>query len=306
MAAGADPATGFGVAGDGGGVTETVVRMSGDSDLLGVLSRPNRTNGPEVGALLLDVGLTYRAGPNRLYVRIARLLAAQGIPTLRFDFSGVGDSPPRSDLLPFSESGPLETVRAMDWMREELGIQRLLLIGFCSGANVAFRTAVRDMRVAGIGLLNHRSLEADEYSDLRSMAESYGTLGAVASSSRWWRAISGRTDYRAVFRSLMAAAVVLLRGQAQSHQASEVARDFRALSTRGTAIGLFFAENEFGRRYLKLALGRDYHDLIRAPAVSEHIIPRSDHLFTSAKSQKLLLDQLDSWARSVTARSEAR
>lgn len=109
---------------------EEAVRLPSGEGLAGILTRPSGPGSADrPAALLLNVGLTYRVGPSRLYVRLARQLAADGIPTLRFDFSGVGDSPSRRDALQFAESAPLETTEAMDWMGQHLGAESFLLMG---------------------------------------------------------------------------------------------------------------------------------------------------------------------------------
>jgi pimeloyl-ACP methyl ester carboxylesterase len=73
-------------------------------------------------------------------VRTARLLASQGIPVLRFDFSGCGDS-----------EGLLEEASADDWiaeiglalqvLREKTGVARTGVWGLRAGANLAARYA---------------------------------------------------------------------------------------------------------------------------------------------------------------------
>lgn len=73
-------------------------------------------------------------------VRTARLLASQGIPVLRFDFSGCGDS-----------EGLLEEASAEDWiaeiglavdvLREKTGMTRTGVWGLRAGANLAARYA---------------------------------------------------------------------------------------------------------------------------------------------------------------------
>ena len=71
-------------------MTEEAIHFSPEPGLVGILCHPGPSEGTDLGVLLLDVGLTYRVGPSRLHVRIARVLAARGIPTLRFDFSEIG------------------------------------------------------------------------------------------------------------------------------------------------------------------------------------------------------------------------
>jgi alpha-beta hydrolase superfamily lysophospholipase len=73
-------------------------------------------------------------------VRTARLLASRGIPVLRFDFSGCGDS-----------EGLLEEASAEDWiaeiglaldvLREKTGVARTGVWGLRAGANLAARYA---------------------------------------------------------------------------------------------------------------------------------------------------------------------
>lgn len=105
-------------------------------------------------AVFLNAGLVHRVGPNRLYVRAARILARRGIPALRFDFSGVGDSPPAPDARPTADRWVQETRSAMDFLEERHGAERFLLIGHCSGAVGAYLTAHADPRVRALALVN--------------------------------------------------------------------------------------------------------------------------------------------------------
>jgi hypothetical protein len=72
---------------------ESTLCFGAEQSLIGVLARPGEALGPaRVGCLLLNVGVNHRIGPRRLNVKLARALAGLGIPSLRFDLSGVGDS----------------------------------------------------------------------------------------------------------------------------------------------------------------------------------------------------------------------
>ncbi len=87
-------------------------------------------------------------------VEIARRLADLGVPTLRFDLSGIGDSGPRRDRMPFRESLFVETREAMDLVEDRLGVDRFVLLGLCSGADQAFQVALNDTRVAGAVMID--------------------------------------------------------------------------------------------------------------------------------------------------------
>jgi len=73
---------------------ERVLRF-GDSDNLIGIHTSSAASSKRPGIVLVNSGVVHRAGPNRLYVNIARQLAAVGYPVLRFDLSGIGDSSPR-------------------------------------------------------------------------------------------------------------------------------------------------------------------------------------------------------------------
>lgn len=124
----------------------------GPAHLVGILTQPD----PEValdGApafVILNSGILHRVGASRLYVRLARTLAAEGFTTLRFDFSGVGDSDVRKDAIPVEERFVTETREAMDYVASVTGARTFVVGGLCSGADGAFFTSLDDDRVVGL------------------------------------------------------------------------------------------------------------------------------------------------------------
>lgn len=137
-------------------MNERVVHLGDDARLVGVLTEPDvamrAVEAPSV--ILLSAGTLSRIGPHRVHVRLGRQLAGAGFPVLRFDPSGLGDSPPRPDHLPFLEGMLRETRDGMEFLYRERGARRFVLIGFCGGAEVAFRTACGDPRVVGLALVD--------------------------------------------------------------------------------------------------------------------------------------------------------
>jgi hypothetical protein len=129
---------------------EKVLRFGVERGLSGVLSEPAEPARDAPGVILLNSGILHHVGPSRLYVSLARRLAAEGHVAFRFDFSGIGDSESRKDALPFVESAPAETRAGMDLLQKKFGLDSFLLIGLCSGADMAFKVAGLDERVTGI------------------------------------------------------------------------------------------------------------------------------------------------------------
>lgn len=135
---------------------EKAVRFGTGVSLVGILTEPapgTPTDG-KPAFLLLNSGILHRVGSCRLHVRLARALSAAGFTSLRFDYSGVGDSEPRRDALPFEQSAVAETRDAMDYLARAKGATGFVLMGLCSGADMAHETALVDDRVAALALLD--------------------------------------------------------------------------------------------------------------------------------------------------------
>ncbi len=82
------------------------------------------------------------------HIALAEALAAQGMATLRFDFSGRGDS--EGELFDMTYSAQVEDLGAvLDWAGRS-GVLRLGLFGSSMGGAVALLAAARDERVVAV------------------------------------------------------------------------------------------------------------------------------------------------------------
>lgn len=129
------------------------------STLLGVLAQPGGIGAAAdarhgIGVVIVVGGPQYRAGSHRLFVRLARRLADEGYPTLRFDARGMGDSTgePRS----FEQLD--DDIRAAigGLVERQPSVRRVVLWGLCDGASACllYLDGTADPRVAGLCLLN--------------------------------------------------------------------------------------------------------------------------------------------------------
>jgi exosortase A-associated hydrolase 1 len=116
-----------------------------------VLHRPDRLRG-DTGLVVVVGGPQYRVGSHRQFVLLARWLSAHGVPVLRFDLTGMGDSVAPS--VGFEAAGP-DIRQATDLLlREVVGLRGVALWGLCDGASAALMNATDDPRVRGLVLLN--------------------------------------------------------------------------------------------------------------------------------------------------------
>lgn len=128
-------------------MTEIPARFGPEDALVGVYS-PAASATPWC-CLVFNAGLMPRVGPNRLNVKLARSLAAAGIPVLRFDLAGLGDSAPRANALSWREQAVQDIRAAVDFMLASQGHTRFLLFGICSGAENALNATLADERIVG-------------------------------------------------------------------------------------------------------------------------------------------------------------
>jgi pimeloyl-ACP methyl ester carboxylesterase len=161
---GAEPATATTVELNVGGtrIRESPMTIArGEGRLLGVLSEGERS--APFTAVLLNAGALRHIGPNRMWVETARRWAALGVPTLRIDLAGIGDSDGDAHSLERDEGLYVpryvaQTIEVLDALCERGLPQRFVLAGLCSGAYWSLHAALEDERVAAAFMVNPRAL----------------------------------------------------------------------------------------------------------------------------------------------------
>ena len=140
-------------------VIETVQIYGETESLFGILSSPNNSldDHQKPAVILINSGWASHTGVGRMYVEWARSWASLGHQVLRFDLSGLGDSPAleaREEFPPYPPSSLIEITRVMDALGDAGRGEAFVLCGVCSGGTLAFIKAVEDQRVVGIQLVN--------------------------------------------------------------------------------------------------------------------------------------------------------
>lgn len=264
----------------------------GPANLVGILTQPD----PEVavpeapGVVILNSGILHRAGASRMYVQAARALAEEGLTTLRFDFSGIGDSEVRrGESIAIEKRFIQEAREAMDYMETVVGLDRFVVGGLCSGADGAFWTGLADDRVVGVWQIDGFSYTTRTYwlkrylpklLNPRAWAHSIRVRiapskpGSVENRDE----VFVKPEYRRIFPPR-----------------EEVHAGLAKLVGRGTALYFFFTG---AQEYL---YRRQHHDAfpgldLEANATVEWI-GECSHTMTDLKHQEIFLTQLRGWAR---------
>lgn len=260
--------------------------------LVGVLTEPpaGQVRDDAPAFLLWNVGIQSRVGPRRIWVELARKLAEAGFRTLRFDLSGFGDSAPRAGGGTEEERALLDVQDAMDWIGRRFGIDRFVVVGFCSGTDVAHAVACKDPRVQAMIWI-----EGYAYKSQRFLLHWHTTR--YLSGARWrtfaWSALARLVPRYRPRRSVGEEDLIFERPYPPREQ---LAVELDALVRRGVEIlavysgGSDYVYGYEGQFYDMLPI--DFRGRIDVAYYAE-----ADHLFSGVASRRQLIEEIVGWSQ---------
>jgi dienelactone hydrolase len=283
---------------------EKAVKFGANRGLVGVLAEPSTPVAGKPAVVLLNSGILHHVGASRLYVRIARRLASVGHSTLRFDFSGIGDSEARRDTLGAAESAVVETREAMDLLQARKGgTDRFILFGLCSGADMGFKTAGADERVVGLVQLDPfayrtRGYYVHHYGPKLVSVDAWKNYVSVR--VRRWQArreeaqrqrLGVPTEERLEYVAPEYRRIFPPREETQARLQTLVARDVQLLNVFSSGMPDHYNHAE---QYRNSFPGLDFRDQLQV-----EFIPGAEHTFTQLDDQERVLDIVSGWAQRV-------
>ncbi len=252
------------------------------------------------GVILLNAGLVHRVGPHRLNVRLARALASKGFPSLRFDFSGVGDSAAAGATGDFTQRSLAELSAAVDVLIARSGATRVCAVGLCTGAALALEAARADARVVGAVLVNWLGPDgANTVVDQESAASAVagGYLQRLTSWRSWRRLLTGRSRYRLIVASMLGAVWARLRGRPQSRASEQASVDALGEGLRhGARLSLVFATGTTEWTRFRHGAGRLLPAVEWSDRVAIKPVPEADHTFSPVSAQDALIEHTIAFA----------
>ncbi len=291
-------------------VRERALLFGEGKSLVGIMSEGGSPSPEPTGALLLNAGVLHRIGPNRVHVRLARTLADSGLVALRFDFSGLGDSAPARDALPFAERLLREVRAGMDALATQRGCRRFVLVGICSGADAALRVASADERVAGAGLV-------ELYPEPLPGFGAYSYRRKLLSPAAWLRFVRGRSELWSLLRSRSTRATSAGPSSPSGERAAqapeppavdtlrpappEMRAQLRRLVERGVDLCLVYSVDSPAYFNYQSLFRRAVYPALRAKRARLEVLRGTDHVFTPLAVQDRLVNALSDWARGVAS-----
>lgn len=299
----------------GDGYRETPLTFGQAQRLYGVLCEPQGTR-QGATVLLLSTAYDRHAGWGRTTVTTARDLAREGIASLRFDPANVGDSQPVAGLAEqvlYTETQVADVVEALDLV-EERGLLPAIVVGRCSGAYLAFRSALRDPRIKGMVVANPFSFfwnpkrNVDEF--LSVVPRSLDTYKArLFQHDTLRRLLDGRIDVRVAFSNVGKAIgqrLLQVTGAGpyllpeQRRNCREVKGAFERLAARRTELLILYSERDIGLTHFANHFGADGEGLKRYPNARMAIIEDTDHNLTPDAARRLYYEAIRDMAMAQT------
>lgn len=291
---------------------ERLVRFGPEDMFFGALTTP-RDRAAKTALLLLNAGADHSVGWGRYSVDFAREMAREGFAVLRMDLAGIGETP----LWPGQQQPVMYSLRAnddvacaLDWLAAEAGIEKVALIGRCSGGYPALLSAVADERVVGSFMINVRKLhwdpDEDIYKAIREPVEPLDTYRKNLGSSRQLkRVLSGELPISTIVRRLShtLAAIAdkklarLLRNRSKHYRIGRIVNErLQALKKRNVVVGFVFSQGDPGLIDLYGWAGPNAEKLSAYPNLKLAVIEDADHNLSPvpirAEVTRTLLDLL--------------
>lgn len=272
--------------------TEKTICFGPENSLIGTLCVPVSPPLRSLpGLILLNAGVLSRIGPHRLNVDIARMAALQGIPAIRFDLPGVGDSAFTRIDLPREQQELAAITAAMSQLaRTPCAPNTFLITGFCSGADLGFNMALQDERIVGL-----------------TMIEPYYYPNALSRPLQLLRRMSEYGLRRAIprIREMLSQRTAAAQGETTSRPAGRAeekgiqgpcpqafAASLKTLLDRKVRIELIYASSLMGSFDLWMHKRQIFRPFLKHPNFRVALLPDTDHSFTTLSARQQLLQQM--------------
>lgn len=223
---------------------------------------------PSEAVLFMNNGRSLAIGPGGAWLEWADAVAASGRLAVLVDLSGLGESDARAgckDDVVYMRSAGDDIAEVIEEIRGE-GVEKVTVIGLCSGGMLAFDAAVRTAFVDAVIAINPRLDKPYRRVDRGARAgdTTNDLLSVPLSKSRLFP----------LFRFVPASA---WRGLAALRLVGSPEKALERTLDRGTRITLVFGPDEWGLVALQRRSPRQWSELLKSPSLRLLELPQLDH-----------------------------
>jgi len=236
-------------------------------------------------------------GPNRIYVALARHLAAAGYDSLRFDLESLGDSvnrKPGRENYPYPHTAT-DDARAALVLMKSLGYERFIAMGLCSGAHTTYHAGLQlvDDCIEELILINPMSFywkEGNSLDTSRKFEDAAAYKRSARDPKRWLKLLRGDVNMKRMIEAIG----TVLRSKLRFREDPRLSSDLRKLIEEfNRPITMFIAEGDPGRDILMAGAPRTARRAMKRGRMRVEMIPDADHTFSQFKPRRELLGKLN-------------
>lgn len=259
-----------------------------------------------VGVLVVVGGPQYRVGSHRQFVLLARHLAAQGIPVMRFDVRGMGDS--EGEQRSFADLDD-DIAAAVDCLLTSCPeLEGVVLWGLCDAASASLFYGYQDSRVKGMVLLNPWVFT--EHGAAKTVLKHY-YLQRLLSKDLWIKIFAFKFDYAHSMASLLH---LLKQAFAKSETSKSITELVKIDESLSLPIRMRECLKKFKGQVLLILSGRDltadefketvkgdpeWQALIMDSRVTRRDFYEADHTFSSADWRTQIMYLTREWINTL-------
>jgi dienelactone hydrolase len=270
--------------------------------LFGILTTPKAPTSTAV--IIVNAGVGTRIGPHRLYVQMAREWAKLGFSVFRVDLSGSGDSPaetPEEESSPYPRLSVSDVSDAMTYLQSKHSIKRFVVAGVCSGADIAFRSAVHDPRVSGSIIINPRSFCTYNFPELELHIRAHHLESTLKRGKNWMSLL--KSGVGAIGRIAQVSKSILFRmkqtvlksfktNDGAGFPVKDIPEGFHKILDRGSHVFLAVSDGDPGTEYIDIHFPEEMRALEQTPRFHRVRLKGTDHLFTLKYAREAVLRKI--------------
>ena len=290
-----------------------------EDKLMGILSYHSELNKDNSKPLVIltNSGSVHRVGPNRVYVQLARSLALEGFPVLRFDLSNLGDSvlgKPDNENSPYSDYALQDIAIILNLMKNKYKFKSFIISGICSGAHNAFHaglTLSSTFNIKETIIINPLRFYSDGYSNQRTTPtyqverDSQQYSESLFSVDKWKKMLSGKVDliyllnfiYQKTQKKIFCGLFTLAE-KIGLYSGSQLTKDLKEYISHNIKISFFIASRDPGKKLLMNESKITVNAMIKSKKLNIYEINNADHTFSSLNCRKDFIDQYVSHIKS--------
>lgn len=293
---------------DGSVHTERAVAFDCEGEqLIGVVALPDVSQArlATTAVLIIVGGPQYRVGSHRQFVLLARFLADNGVPCMRFDYRGMGDATGTADH-GFEDVTPDIDAAIEALLHEAPCVERVVLWGLCDGASAICFSLGHNARVSGAVLLNPWVRTAS--SEARTMLKHY-YLRRLFDKQFWAKLLRGGVSVRSAVGGVSLAVGQVTRRADQPAkrevQGSVPDRMLKGLNKGlNLPIAIFLSGRDYVAREFEHCVTGDkaWAELVSSARCDLLHFKDADHTFSNSEVRDAVAAATLDWVRSLPQR----